>query len=81
MSRRLKALLGSSVTVLALALRSPALVLRVVIPILAAILVTLALLQLLGIRLTLFHLAALLLMTGVSLDYALFLNRPATGER
>ena len=42
-----------------------------------AVLVTVAALDLLGIRLTLFHLAALLLMTGVSTDYALFLNQGA----
>ena len=66
---------GLLLVVLFAALRRPALVLRVAAPIACAVLVTLAVLDLLGIRLTLFHLAALLLMTGVSTDYALFLNQ------
>jgi predicted exporter len=61
---------------LAAALRRPAAVLRIAAPIASAVPVALALLGLLGVRLTLFHLAALLLMVGVSIDYALFLNRP-----
>ncbi|MBB5694259.1 MMPL family transporter [Muricoccus pecuniae] len=44
-------------------------------PIAGAVLVTLAALSALGERLTPFHLAALLLMAGVGLDYALFLGR------
>ena len=66
---------GLLLVVLFTALRRPALVLRVSAPIACAVLVTMAVLDLLGIRLTLFHLAALLLMTGVSTDYALFLNQ------
>ena len=66
---------GLLLAVLFAALRRPALVLRVGAPIVCAVLVTVAALDLLGIRLTLFHLAALLLMTGVSTDYALFLNQ------
>lgn len=66
--------------VLAAALRRSGLVLRVVAPVAGAVLITLALLDLLGIRLTLFHLASLLLMTGVSIDYALFLNQQADGD-
>ena len=61
------------------ALRDLALVLRVAAPIVCAVLVTLALLDVLAIRLTLFHLAALLLMMGVSIDYSLFLNRAERG--
>lgn len=67
---------GLLVATLLLALRRPALVLRVAAPVACAVLVTLAVLGALGISLTLFHLAALLLMVGVSLDYALFLNQP-----
>lgn len=66
---------GLLLAVLFTTLRRPALVLRVAAPIACAVLVTVAVLELLGIRLTLFHLAALLLMTGVSTDYALFLNQ------
>ncbi|WP_426955911.1 MMPL family transporter [Muricoccus radiodurans] len=49
-------------------------------PIAGAVLVTLAALSALGERLTPFHLAALLLMAGVGMDYALFLGRPEQGE-
>jgi predicted exporter len=66
---------GLLLVVLLAALRRPALALRVAAPVACAVLVTLSVLDLLGIRLTLFHLAALLLMTGVSTDYALFLNQ------
>lgn len=58
-----------------LALRRPAAVARVAAPLACATVVTLAVLDLAGVRLTLFHLASLLLMAGVSVDYALFLNR------
>ena len=44
-------------------------------PIAGAVLVVLAVLSAAGERLTPFHLAALLLMAGVGLDYALFLGR------
>ncbi|UFN48250.1 MMPL family transporter [Roseomonas sp. OT10] len=54
--------------------------LRVAAPIAGALVVTLAALSLLGERLTPFHLAALLLLAGVGMDYALFLNQPAPGE-
>ena len=67
--------------VVALALRRPVPILRVAAPLACALLVTLALLDAAGVRLTLFHLASLLLMAGVSLDYALFLNRdPDPGD-
>ena len=48
---------------------------RVAAPVLAALLVTLALLPLLGERLNPFHLVALLLLAGVGMDYSLFLGR------
>ena len=54
--------------------------LRVAAPIAGALVVTLAALSLLGERLTPFHLAALLLLAGVGMDYALFLRQPAPGE-
>jgi predicted exporter len=46
-------------------------------PILGALLVVVAVLALLGQRLTPFHLAALLLAAGVGIDYALFLGTTA----
>ena len=58
---------------LALGLRSPRRALAVAGPIGGAVLVTLALLALLGEALSLFHLAALLLLAGLAIDYALFL--------
>ncbi len=45
-----------------------------------ALLLTVTALTLLGERLTLFHLAALLLLAGVSLDYALFMARSDDGD-
>lgn len=63
--------------ILAAALRRPLLVLRVALPIAGAAVVTLGVLAALQIPLTIFHLVSLLLMGGVSLDYALFLNRMA----
>jgi predicted exporter len=60
---------------LVLGLRSAEGVLRVAFPIAGALLVTLVVLELLNLKLTLFHLVSLLLMIGVSLDYSLFVNR------
>ncbi len=51
-------------------------VVRVLAPVLAALALTIALLQLLGHRLSVFHLIALLLVLGIGLNYALFFNRP-----
>ena len=48
---------------------------RAAAPVLAALLVTLALLPVLGERLNPFHLVALLLLAGVGMDYSLFLGR------
>jgi predicted exporter len=56
-------------------LRRPSRAIRVAAPILGALVLTLATLSALQIELTLFHLVSLLLMVGVSLDYALFFNR------
>ena len=48
---------------------------RIAVSLGGALLLTLAALTALGERITLFHLAALLLLAGVSLDYALFMAR------
>ncbi|MGM0593509.1 MAG: MMPL family transporter [Pseudomonadota bacterium] len=50
--------------------------LHVVLPLAAAIALTLALLHALGERYTLFHLTALLLVAGIGIDYGLFFSRP-----
>ncbi len=70
--------LGLLVTVLLLwgVLREGRRVVRVVLPPLATVLVTAALLSVGGVRLSLFHLSALLLLIGLGLDYALFFDRP-----
>lgn len=60
---------------LAVALRRPVAILRVTAPIAGALVVTLAVLAALDVPLTMFHLAALLLMAGVTIDYGLFLSR------
>lgn len=60
---------------LAIALRSPTRVLRVLAPVLLAALLSAALLHGLGIGFTLFHLVALILASGLGLDYALFFDR------
>ncbi|HEY8614281.1 MAG TPA: MMPL family transporter, partial [Roseomonas sp.] len=62
---------------LALGLGGIGAAIRRVAPIVGAVLVVLAVLSALGERLTPFHLAALLLMAGVGLDYALFLGGAA----
>jgi len=55
---------------------------RVMLPLSAAIAVTLALLHGMGERLTLFHLTSLLLVAGIGIDYGLFFSRTdAPGER
>lgn len=63
--------------------RSAAVTARVLVPVLAAAVVTVATLVLLGHRLTVFHMVALLLVIGVGLNYALFFNRRQwdAGER
>jgi predicted exporter len=61
--------------VLLVGLRAPVTVLRVMIPIGSAIVVVAASLHALGERFSLFHIASFLLVIGLGLDYALFLNR------
>lgn len=68
-------------SVLGIGLRSVVLVARVLTPILCAIVVVAAVLRGIGESLSLFHVATFLLVVGLGLDYALFLNRPeCTGE-
>jgi predicted exporter len=61
-------------------LRSAAATARVLAPVLAATLLTVAGLSLAGVQLTLFHLVALLLVVGVGTNYALFFNQPQGGH-
>jgi len=71
-------LLGIAVF-LALSLRSLARAARVLLPVLAAAVLDVALLLLMGRTLSLFNLVALLLVVGVGLNYALFFERPQEG--
>jgi predicted exporter len=59
-------------------LRSPVRVLHVIAPIAAAVAATLALLLAAGVKLTLFHLIAALLVVGVGSNYALFFEQAPT---
>lgn len=61
-----------------LALRDLRRVVRVVTPLALTTLLVVAVLQLAGVSLTLFHLVALVLAAGLGLDYALFFERPGT---
>jgi predicted exporter len=61
---------------LAWGLRSTTRALRVLAPVLAAVVLDVAILLLLGQRLSLFNLVALLLVVGIGLNYALFFERP-----
>ena len=74
---RLTALgMGAIVLVLAFGLRNARAVLQVVLPVALALLITAAVLQLAGQRLTVFHLIAMLLVMGIGLNYSLFFDRP-----
>ena len=68
--------LAAIAVMLAVGLRSIMLVGRVLAPILCSLIVVAAVLLGTGESLSLFHVATLLLVTGLGLDYALFLNRP-----
>ncbi|MGA7541192.1 MAG: MMPL family transporter, partial [Steroidobacteraceae bacterium] len=63
------------VVLLLLALRSPARVARVVLPLALAVLTVAAALTLLGARLTLLHVVGMLLIVAVGSNYALFFDR------
>lgn len=67
--------LAAIVALLAVALRSPVRVLRVLAPLAAAVLLVMAGLALAGERLTLLHLVGLLLIVAVGSNYALFFDR------
>jgi predicted exporter len=82
---RLSALgMGAIVLVLGLGLRRVRAVVQVVVPVALALVLTAAVLQLAGQRLTVFHLIAMLLVMGIGLNYSLFFDRPeedATARR
>ncbi len=67
--------LGCLMTILGIGLHSLTRVATVLLPIAGAILLDLSILHALGERLSLFHLAALLLVFGIGLDYTLFFQR------
>ena len=71
-------LLGLSclVVVLYLGVRSISVAMRLLAPVLGAVLITVATLVAIGAKLTVFHLVSLLLVVGVGLNYALFFGRP-----
>ncbi|BCB26635.1 membrane protein [Sulfurimicrobium lacus] len=69
------------VAVLGFGLRNFRAVFSVMLPVSAAILGTTALLALLGIKLSLFHVVSLLLVLGIGLNYGLFINLPASDEK
>jgi len=74
---RLTALgMGAIVLVLSFGLRSARAVWQVVLPVALAMLISAAILQLAGQRLTVFHLIAMLLVMGIGLNYSLFFDRP-----
>lgn len=76
-SLRLTALgLAAIALVLLWGLRGASAAWRILFPVLAAQCMAIALLLLLGERLSLFHLVSLLLVVGIGLNYALFFNRP-----
>jgi len=66
---------GLILALLAAGLRDGARLLRVTLPVLAALALTAALLHGFGASLSLFHLLALLLVLGLGLDYGLFFSR------
>ena len=68
--------IGFLTLILGIGLRSISRMLAVLLPIAGSIMLDLALLHALGERLSLFHLAALLLVFGIGLDYTLFFQRP-----
>ncbi len=72
--------LGLIVAALFVHLRSAARVLHVIAPIAAAVAATLAVLLVAGVKLTLFHLVAALLVVGAGSNYALFFEREPPDE-
>jgi predicted exporter len=72
--------LAAITILLLLALRSPARVIRVLLPLAAAVLAVAAGLVLLGRELTLLHVIGMLLIVAVGSNYALFFDRRVTGS-
>jgi predicted exporter len=68
--------MGAIVLVLGFGLRNARAVWQVVLPVALALLISAAILQLAGQRLTVFHLIAMLLVMGIGLNYSLFFDRP-----
>jgi len=68
--------IGCLIVILVLGLQSFSKVATVLFPIAGSIMLDLSILHALGERLSLFHLAALLLVFGIGLDYTLFFQRP-----
>ena len=66
--------------ILAFALRSPKACLRVLFPVATTALAVVAVFHSVDERLSLFHLASMLLVVGIGLDYALFFNRDHESE-
>lgn len=71
----------AALVILALGIRSFAGVLRVAFPVAASVVLTVALLLAAGGPLSFIHIMALLLVAGLGLDYALFLNRNLESEQ
>jgi predicted exporter len=61
-------------------LRSPSAVVRVLLPMITAAMTVVAVLHLVDEKLSLFHLASMLLVVGIGLDYTLFFNREHQSE-
>jgi predicted exporter len=72
--------LAAITVLLLLALRSPARVTRILVPLAAAVLAVAAGLTLCGQRLTLLHVIGMLLIVAVGSNYALFFDRPHAGR-
>jgi predicted exporter len=62
-------------------LRSLAHALGILLPIAAAVLITLAVLQVMGESMNLFHLISLMLVVGIGVDFSLFFSRATAEER
>lgn len=69
-----------SLLVLGFGLRRPRAVLRVIVPVAFTVTATATILILSGTPLSVFHLLALLVVAGIGLDYALFLQQHGGGE-
>ena len=66
--------LAAIYVLLVIGLRSGSQALRVMVPAVFAVMVTVSLLALMGEKLSVFHMASLLLVVGIGLNYALFFN-------